>query len=112
MWWRVSFGVCHGFVLAGGVKGMFSLRLLERLLVKFPKLIDDVDLIAGTSTGGLIALMLANGYTPTQGFFLSSLVSSSGLKCFQRVGDLSTQHPADFSFQCVSSSCSVLVDVS
>lgn len=48
---------------------MFSLRLLERLLVKFPKLIDDVDLIAGTSTGGLIALMLANGYTPTQGFF-------------------------------------------
>ncbi len=54
--------------LKGGVKGMFSLRILERLLAKFPKLIDEVDLIAGTSTGGLIALMLANGYSPTQGF--------------------------------------------
>jgi hypothetical protein len=50
----------------GGVKGMFSLRVLERLVAKFPHLLDEVDLIAGTSTGGLIALLLANGYTPTQ----------------------------------------------
>ncbi len=51
----------------GGVKGMFSLRILERLMAKFPRLIDEIDLIAGTSTGGLIGLMLANGYSPTQG---------------------------------------------
>ncbi len=50
----------------GGVKGMFSLRVLERLVAKFPHLLDEVDLIAGTSTGGLIALLLAQGYTPTQ----------------------------------------------
>jgi hypothetical protein len=50
----------------GGVKGVFSLRILERLVAKFPHLLDDVDLIAGTSTGGLIALMLAHGYTPSQ----------------------------------------------
>ena len=51
----------------GGVKGMFTLRILERLLVTFPNLIDEVDLIAGTSTGGLVALMIANGYSPAQG---------------------------------------------
>jgi patatin-like phospholipase/acyl hydrolase len=51
----------------GGVKGMFSLRILERLMAKFPRLIDDVDLIAGTSTGGLVAIMLAHGYSPAQG---------------------------------------------
>jgi patatin-like phospholipase/acyl hydrolase len=79
----------------GGVKGMFSLRVLERLVAKFPRLIDEVDLIAGTSTGGLIALMLANGYSPTQGkkqvqvflcirsfsFFL--FVSKSGLEIYR-----------------------------
>lgn len=51
----------------GGVKGIFSLRILERLVAKFPSLIDDIDLIAGTSTGGLIAIMMAGGYSPSQG---------------------------------------------
>jgi predicted acylesterase/phospholipase RssA len=50
----------------GGVKGVFTLRLVERLFAKFPNLIKDVDLIAGTSTGGLIALLLARGYSPSQ----------------------------------------------
>jgi patatin-like phospholipase/acyl hydrolase len=40
--------------------------LLERLCTRHPKLIEEVDVICGTSTGGLLALMLADGYSPQQ----------------------------------------------
>jgi patatin-like phospholipase/acyl hydrolase len=50
----------------GGIRGVFTAVLLERLLVAVPKLLDKVDLYAGTSTGGIIALCLASGKTPTQ----------------------------------------------
>lgn len=51
----------------GGVKGVFALRILQRLLEKCPHLISECDLLAGTSTGGLVALILAAGYTPAEG---------------------------------------------
>jgi len=50
----------------GGIKGLFSATLLDRLLKAFPSLIENVDLIAGTSTGGIVALALADGKTPAQ----------------------------------------------
>ena len=50
----------------GGIRGIVSARLLERLTQSVPTLLDSVDLVAGTSTGGLIALALAAGKTPTQ----------------------------------------------
>lgn len=50
----------------GGIKGLFSSTLLDRLLQAYPTLIENVDLIAGTSTGGIIALALADGKTPAQ----------------------------------------------
>ena len=34
--------------------------------MRHPKLIEEVDVICGTSTGGLLALMLADGYSPQQ----------------------------------------------
>ncbi len=45
----------------GGIRGLLSILLLERLIEESatPDLIDRVDLFAGTSTGGLIALGLA-----------------------------------------------------
>ena len=48
----------------GGIGGLFSARVLERLAAQFPRLIGDADLLAGTSTGGIIALCLARGGVP------------------------------------------------
>ncbi len=45
----------------GGICGTYSIVLLRRLLQCRPQLIDQVDLFAGTSTGGIIALCLASG---------------------------------------------------
>jgi patatin-like phospholipase/acyl hydrolase len=50
----------------GGVGGIIPARLLQLLSVEFPNLLVRTDLIAGTSTGGLVALGLAAGQTPAQ----------------------------------------------
>jgi patatin-like phospholipase/acyl hydrolase len=46
----------------GGIRGLVPTVLLQRLLVHpgFENLLESVDLIAGTSTGGLLALGIAN----------------------------------------------------
>lgn len=50
----------------GGVRGCLSAVLLERLDAAVPNFVrDSVDVIAGTSTGAIIALMLAKN-TPTR----------------------------------------------
>jgi uncharacterized protein len=48
----------------GGIRGTLTIRLIERLTEKFPAFLENVDLIAGTSTGGILALCLAAGLTP------------------------------------------------
>jgi patatin-like phospholipase/acyl hydrolase len=48
----------------GGIKGLLSATLLTRLLERRPTLIERTDLIAGTSTGGILALGLAVGLAP------------------------------------------------
>ncbi|KNC52589.1 latex allergen Hevea brasiliensis [Thecamonas trahens ATCC 50062] len=50
----------------GGVRGVYTAVLLHRLVEACPELLDAVDMIAGTSTGGLLACMLAAGYSPAQ----------------------------------------------
>lgn len=47
----------------GGIRGLLSLILLERLEKALPGWLDKADLLAGTSTGGIIALGLAHGVT-------------------------------------------------
>jgi len=47
----------------GGVEGVIEAVVLERLMKEFPKLLRDVDLIVGSSTGGIQALNLASGKT-------------------------------------------------
>ena len=49
----------------GGVRGIFVAEILAMLSQK-KDILAGVDIIAGTSTGALIALCLANGYTPEQ----------------------------------------------
>ena len=48
----------------GGVRGVLTAVLLDRLVKKFPDLLDKVDLFAGTSTGAILALGLAYGLKP------------------------------------------------
>lgn len=51
----------------GGYRGMFSAALLAGLEeVTGKRLVDHFDLIVGTSTGGIIALGLAAGRTPSE----------------------------------------------
>ena len=49
----------------GGIRGVLTARLLERLAERSPFL-ADVELIAGTSTGGILALGLAAGLEPEE----------------------------------------------
>lgn len=50
----------------GGVGGIIPARLLQLLSRDFPALVDRADIVAGTSTGGLIALGLAGGGAPAE----------------------------------------------
>jgi patatin-like phospholipase/acyl hydrolase len=45
---------------------VLTAALLERLEEGAPGFLEEVDLIAGTSTGGILALGLASGMTPTE----------------------------------------------
>ena len=64
---------------SGGIKGLFSATLLGRVVENHPDLIKNTDLIAGTSTGGIIALGLAAGLTPQQ---LAELYRDRGPEIF------------------------------
>src|SRR2546425_6914600 len=48
----------------GGIRGLYAAVLLDRLAREVPTLVNSVDLVAGTSTGGIIALGLAHGLAP------------------------------------------------
>ncbi|RDY24996.1 patatin [Romboutsia maritimum] len=50
----------------GGLKGALSIGLFERLQNQLPNIIRDTNMIAGTSTGSLIALGLAYGLSPRE----------------------------------------------
>jgi len=48
----------------GGIRGLLTAILLERLEAALPGTLSRVDLFAGTSTGGILALGLAAGRAP------------------------------------------------
>jgi patatin-like phospholipase/acyl hydrolase len=50
----------------GGIRGLLTAVMLERLEAARPGFLAKVDLFAGTSTGGILALGLAAGRTPSQ----------------------------------------------
>lgn len=45
----------------GGIKGALSIEILNRIILKYPNFLDEIDLFAGTSTGAIIAAFLAKG---------------------------------------------------
>jgi patatin-like phospholipase/acyl hydrolase len=46
----------------GGLHGYADVIILKRLMEKCPNLLNDVDLIAGTSVGGIVGLGMAMGH--------------------------------------------------
>lgn len=46
----------------GGMHGYAAVIIIRRLLEKYPSLLEDVDLIAGTSIGGILGLGFALGH--------------------------------------------------
>lgn len=50
----------------GGIRGVLTAALLERLEQSNPGFLSRVDLFAGTSTGGILALGLGSGMTPSE----------------------------------------------
>lgn len=83
----------------GGICGLFSAALLDRLNAEVPGLVSGADLLAGTSTGGIIALCLAAGKQPAD---LVRLYGDNGKDIFDdswfdNVLDLGTAIGADYS---------------
>jgi len=48
----------------GGIRGLLTTTILERLEAALPGWLDRAHLLAGTSTGGIVALGLAHGLEP------------------------------------------------
>jgi len=63
----------------GGVRGVLTAALLARLEQTHPGFLANVDLFAGTSTGGILALGLAAGHMPEE---CCQLYEASGAKVF------------------------------
>lgn len=85
----------------GGIRGVLTAGLLERLESAQPGWLAKVDLFAGTSTGGILALGLASGLSPTQA---RQLYEKLGTKVFEKnilrsITDLNTLIGSDYSNQ-------------
>lgn len=61
----------------GGIKGALSVEILNRICSEYPSFLDEVDLFAGTSTGSIIASLLAKGISISD---LSNLYSNPTAK--------------------------------
>jgi Patatin-like phospholipase len=65
----------------GGIRGLYTAILLDRLAKEAPGFTDRADLLAGTSTGGILALGLAKGMSIPA---LIELYKNSGGAIFSR----------------------------
>lgn len=64
----------------GGIRGLYAAVLIQRLLAAIPSLVERCDLLAGTSTGGIIALGLAHGVSIAE---LIELYTTRGQEVFE-----------------------------
>lgn len=61
----------------GGIRGLIPTILMQKIVRDIPDFLDKVNMLAGASTGGIIALALANGTSLETLFNLYSQKSSS-----------------------------------
>src|SRR4030042_2308896 len=66
----------------GGIRGIITAIILQRLNAEagLTGWLDSTDLIAGTSTGGLLALGLSHGLSPE---FMRSVYETKGAEIFE-----------------------------
>lgn len=50
----------------GGARGLYTATILARIVREEPRLLDNIDLIAGTSTGAVIGMLLASDFPPDE----------------------------------------------
>lgn len=50
----------------GGVKGLYSAKVISRCFEQYPELLTNIDALAGASTGAIIAAGLAAGVAPAK----------------------------------------------
>lgn len=82
----------------GGIRGLLSCKLLERLDRLYPGYLEKVSLFAGTSTGGILALGLAAGLSPSE---IGEIYQQDGGKIFSktlwdRIGDIDRFYYPDY----------------
>jgi patatin-like phospholipase/acyl hydrolase len=65
----------------GGIRGVYTAVLLQRLAKQVPGFLERADLLAGTSTGGILALALAKGMNADE---LVALYQDTGATIFSR----------------------------
>lgn len=89
----------------GGIRGLYAAILLQRLLEAAPGFIASCDLLAGTSTGGIIALAIAAGVPIEK---LIDLYATRGREVF---GDVSIRRSREASALVGASDNRVLHDL-
>jgi patatin-like phospholipase/acyl hydrolase len=80
----------------GGSRALIPVSILQRLLDKQPNFLNHVNLIAGTSTSGITALILASADTPEQGLEIARDLWIQGKKLFAESSKVPAT--ADFEF--------------
>jgi uncharacterized protein len=63
----------------GGIKGALTIKILQMLNDSIPGLLNNVNMFAGTSTGGIIALGMAKGMEPNK---IVDLYVNNGARIF------------------------------
>eukprot|EP01105_Mastigella_eilhardi_P025446 TRINITY_DN691_c0_g1_i7.p1 TRINITY_DN691_c0_g1~~TRINITY_DN691_c0_g1_i7.p1 ORF type:complete len:584 (+),score=141.72 TRINITY_DN691_c0_g1_i7:228-1979(+) len=90
----------------GGMRGIISAILLQRLTAVSPDLLEQFDLITGTSNGALISMSLAFGYSP---LLCRTILEGAGKQIFKRTsGTLSSLNTAKFSNSSLKFLCDTL----
>ena len=65
----------------GGLRGVITSMLLDRISREDPYFLNNVDLVVGTSTGGILALALAKGLPPVT---ITDMYLKNGAAIFRR----------------------------
>lgn len=83
----------------GGVRGAFTARIVERLSEARPGFLQPVELLAGTSTGSIIAAGLASGISPRElvDFYRNDSRRAFADSLLDDVRDLGRLRGADYS---------------
>lgn len=79
----------------GGSRALIPVSLLQRLMDRQPGFLNHVDLIAGTSTSGITALIIASAETPAEGLETARDLWIQGKKLFAE----SSKAPASSNFE-------------